>query len=278
MNIILKLRQKLFGPTRLQPSENPYTEDGKLYCNYFATTPNWGDSINLYLLSKLSKKEVVACGPEKRQHVLAVGSILRMANHNSIVWGSGFISKKGNIKYKPLKVCAVRGPLTRELLLNHKIETPEIYGDPALLMPRFYFPKVDKKYALGIVPHYRDKNSLLVKELEANGVKVLDIGKDDEAFIDELLECEHIISSSLHGLIASDAYGIPSHWITLSDKLTGGGFKFHDYYSSIKHPIYKPTPESKLSAMSLDDIIRLCTLKKVDLDLDALVSAFPFKS
>lgn len=275
MSIILKLRQKLFGPMELEASNKSCIEGDKLFCNYFAATPNWGDSINLYLLKKLSGKSIEVCSDGDRRHILAVGSILRLANQNSIVWGAGFISKKGNIKYKPLQVCAVRGPLTRKLLLKHKIDTPEVYGDPALLMPRFYFPKVEKKYALGIVPHYRDKDNVVVKQLESAGAKVLDIGRNDEAFVDDLLECENIISSSLHGLIASDAYGIPNHWVRLSNKLTGGAFKFHDYYSSIKYPLYEPTPEIKLSDKNLDDVIALCQLKKVDLDLDELVSAFP---
>lgn len=278
MNTFLRLKQKLLGPIEQEPSINSFIEGEKLYCNYFSTIPNWGDSINLYLLSKLSNKKVVMTTGKDRQHVLAVGSILRIANQNSIVWGSGFISKKGSIGYKPLKVCAVRGPLTRNLLLKHKVDVPEIFGDPALLMPRFYFPRVEKKYQLGIVPHYVDKSSTVVRALENKGAKVIDIGKSDEEFIDDLLECENIVSSSLHGLIASDAYGIPNHWITLSGKLVGDGFKFHDYYSSIKYPIYKPTPESQLSCLSIEDIVKLCSLKNLDLDLDALVSAFPLKS
>lgn len=271
---LAKIAQKLFGPQYLVPSKSPFFDDDTININFFETTQNWGDTINLYLLEKISGKKPVVASPAQ-QHLLAVGSILRIANQNSIVWGSGFISKKGNIKYKPLKVCAVRGPLTRELLLNKGIETPEIYGDPALLMPRFYNPKVDKKYKLGVIPHYRDIEHPLVKQLEQAGARILDITKNAEAFIDDLLECEHTISSSLHGLIASDSYGIPNQWITLKNELTGGTFKFQDYYHSIEQTEQLPLAAEQLAQMTIEQIISICSLKPIRLDLDALINAFP---
>ena len=53
-------------------------------------------------------------------------------------------------------------------------------------------------------------------------VKVIDImrsGYDDiEAFLDEVSECEHVISTSLHGLIVAQAYGIPVGWAVMSTR------------------------------------------------------------
>ena len=269
-----KLLYKLFGPLSKKASSKPFFDEKTIAINFFEATQNWGDSINLYLLEKISGKTPVVA-PPTQQHILAVGSILRIANQNSIVWGSGFISSKGNIKYKPLKVCAVRGPLTRNLLLKKGIDTPEIYGDPALLMPRFYYPKVAKKYKLGVIPHYRDIEHPLVQQLEQAGARILDITKNAEDFIDDLLECEHTISSSLHGLIASDSYGIPNQWITLKNELTGGAFKFQDYYHSIEQKEQAPLAAEPLAQMTIEQVISKCNLKPVTLDLDALLNAFP---
>lgn len=275
MTLFSLLKQKLLGPRSKTAVDKPFFDQNTIAINFFETTKNWGDTINLYLIEKVSGKKPVVVSPDEQQHILAVGSILRIANQNSIVWGSGFISKKGNIKYKPLKVCAVRGPLTRKLLLKKGIETPEIYGDPALLIPRFYNPKVEKKYKLGVIPHYRDIKHPAVKQLEQQGAHILDITKSAEAFIDDLLECEHTISSSLHGLIASDSYGIPNQWITLKNELTGGTFKFQDYYHSINQTSQSPINAERLAAMSVQDIIEKCQLKPITLDLDALLDAFP---
>jgi len=183
---LAKIAQKLFGPTQLTPSKNPFFDGKTIAINFFETTQNWGDTINLYLLEKISgKKPVIA--PPSQQHILAVGSILRIANHNSIVWGSGFISKKGNIKYKPLKICAVRGPLTRSLIWKKGIEPPEVHGVPALLMHRFYHLNVAKQYSLGVIPHYRDSEKPVIKTHAQQGAHIHDINKTAEDQVDDSL-------------------------------------------------------------------------------------------
>ena len=55
-----------------------------------------------------------------------------------------------------------------------------------------------------------------------------------EQFVDELVSCEMIFSSSLHGLIIADAYNIPNRRVIFGNKLIGGDFKFNDYEESKK--------------------------------------------
>tara|TARA_B110000285_G_scaffold140891_1_gene157636 strand:- start:217 stop:834 length:618 start_codon:yes stop_codon:yes gene_type:complete len=155
---------------------------------------------------------------------------------NDIVWGTGCISPE-EIGLPPLKVYSVRGPLTRKELINKGIKTPKIYGDPALLFPEIYNPKPNPKYKYGLIPHYIDFTDLksleVITRLESQGVKIINITAGVFNFIDELLQCSNILSSSLHGLIASDAYNIPNTRVKLSDKLAGGDFKFNDYSLSM---------------------------------------------
>lgn len=54
-----------------------------------------------------------------------------------------------------------------------------------------------------------------------------------QKWIDELCSCDCVISSSLHGLIIAEAYGIPTLWVKFSDEINGDDFKFYDYYASI---------------------------------------------
>lgn len=43
----------------------------------------------------------------------------------------------------------------------------------------------------------------------------------------QINECESILSSSLHGIICEDTYGIPVAWIKLSDQILGDDFKYN---------------------------------------------------
>jgi pyruvyltransferase len=243
---------------------------------YFNTVPNWGDHINPYIIEKMTGKTILQSTFGWSEHLLAIGSILRNANRNSIVWGSGFISKTSKFRGAPKKIAAVRGPLTGQRLIELGYKNPEIYGDPALLMPRFYKPEILKQHKIGLVAHYAEKNDAVVEYLTSLGVYPVDIQLPVEAFVDELCKCETIISSSMHGLIAADAYGIPNRWLMLSDKLVGGEFKFHDYYNSIgvfnESPV--KTPEL-FSSDNLETLIALTSKKEIKLDLDKLYNAFP---
>ena len=49
---------------------------------------------------------------------------------------------------------AVRGPLTREAILKEGGKCPEIYGDPAIIMPRLYTPKIGAKHKAGLILHH----------------------------------------------------------------------------------------------------------------------------
>ena len=207
---------------------------------------NFGDLLGKYLAEKISGKNVVWVHP-KKWHLqdlfspiyVTIGSILAQVNSKCIVWGSGVILK--DAKIEKAKFLAVRGPRTREVLMNLGYNVPEIYGDPAILLPKYYNPKISKKYSLGIVPHYTDYQA--IKELYASekDVLIIDLMTNEiEPTTDLFLQCERIISSSLHGLIISHSYGIPAVWVQFSDKLFGDGIKFQDYFESVGISNYIP--------------------------------------
>jgi pyruvyltransferase len=219
---------------------------------------NYGDLLGAYLVKKISKKKILWSDPKKfsirdfwEPIYVTIGSILAHVNKKCIVWGSGIIQE--NQIVKPAKFLAVRGPETRRILISQGYKVPEVYGDPALLLQKYYNPKIEKKYAMGIVPHYVDYN--VVKEMYGNNedVLVIDLMTNDvEATTDLFLQCERIVSSSLHGIIVSHAYQIPAVWVKFSDNLFGDDIKFKDYFKSVLIQSY--VPEITESLRTIEDL------------------------
>ncbi len=209
---------------------------------------NFGDDLNVFLLEELTGKKVLKYGEFlhlRKCNILAIGSIVEnYSNKDSIIWGSGAIEGEKKI-VAPHKVCAVRGPLTQKFLEETGVKVPHVYGDPALLLPLIYNPhNIEKKYKMGIIPHYVDYKLPYVEEFRKEHPEILFIDlqnyKKWHDIIDQILSCEKIISSSLHGLILSDAYGIPNIRVNFSDKIVGGNFKYDDYNLAVRQCTIEP--------------------------------------
>jgi pyruvyltransferase len=212
-------------------------------------TPNFGDYISDIFFNLLSGKNMVAISfkNDKIESYLTTGSHLRLCNENHTIIGSGFISEnddlgKGDWKFtnkvykQPKKIISVRGPKTREKLLQMNIDCPESYGDPLFIFPLIYNPDINVKYKIGIIPHFIDKTNKnfinLQKKFKAKIINI-ETGDNYKKFINDIKECEFIISSTLHGVIISLAYSKKTIWTKFSNKVIGGDFKFQDFFSSL---------------------------------------------
>ena len=242
---------------------------------------NWGDDVNVILCQLISEKKVIPYQYSwfKRKHYLCIGSVLQWyCSKNTIVWGSGMLEYH-KISEKPFKVLAVRGPLTRQCLLDNDIDCPEIYGDPALLFPRYYTPKIKKTYSIGIICHQSEKKELQGRILQNDSILFIDIinyGKWSD-FIDKILSCKVILSSSLHGIIISDAYGVPNLWSQFTNYISeGDGFKFHDYFLSVGKNVEQPIEFLHFS--DINNIVEMVTKDWVKpiFNGDELLSVCPF--
>ncbi|MBR6123666.1 polysaccharide pyruvyl transferase family protein [Candidatus Saccharibacteria bacterium] len=244
---------------------------------------NLGDDLNVPLLEFLTNKPVKILGNliyKKREHLLCIGSIIEnYCNSHSIIWGSGAIEGEKKLKSLPKKVCAVRGPRTRKYLIDQGVACPEIYGDPALLMPCIYMPKQEKKYDLGLIPHYIDNNLPQLEEIRRKHPEILIVNlsgyKSWQTVIDQICQCRTIVSSSLHGMILADAYKIPNCQIQLSDMIVGGNYKFIDYFEGVKRKYVAPIN-------GLNGIDLLCVKKElssynaINFPRKKLLDAFPY--
>jgi hypothetical protein len=243
---------------------------------------NFGDWLSPILCERLSGRRVVHAKPNKCD-LIAVGSILQRVKHGRFrrkthIWGSGFIEDCGKINSFHY-FHAIRGYKSADMLkCRQHIRT---YGDPGLLCDML-FPDhiiISKLYAVGVVPHYKDRqNPILQRFAEKNAnIKIIDVLSETEDFIRQVTSCEFILSSSLHGLISADAFGIANAWIQLSDKIRGQNFKFYDYYSGFG--INTPKPLFLNADTSLNNILQLANtysrpnLMKIK---QQLLNSFPF--
>jgi len=192
---------------------------------------NLGDALSPVILSQFTEHQPELASSDESGKLLLVGSLLDIVMDNDIVCGIG--SNKPNFTLEAndtMRFISVRGPLTRFQIKG--ADVPKSYGDPALLLPLMYYPKIEKKKKTGIIPHYVDKKYFPKDQ-------IIDIEQDYTTFIDQILECDEVISSSLHGIIIAEAYGIKTKWVMYGDKIEGGEFKYQDYFLGTGRPIQK---------------------------------------
>lgn len=159
-----------------------------------------------------------------------IGSIARLATPGSTVLGSGMI-RKGEHAEPTATWRFVRGPHTRSNVLAHGGACPDVYGDPALLLPMFC-PESKKQHEIGLVPHYEHFSYFKSKYPDHYIIDV--VNSEPLEVAKQITSCKRIISSSLHGIIAAHAYGIPAAHVSGPRKLHGDGSKFADHYAAMK--------------------------------------------
>ena len=93
------------------------------------------------------------------------------------------------------------------------------HGDPALLLP-VMFPRI-RRYChpyrlVCVVPHHSDYD-LVGQELSAvsQPVSLIFPNATWQNMLNMLLDCGLVLSSSLHGLIFAEAFGVPARWLQL---------------------------------------------------------------
>ena len=200
---------------------------------------NFGDelspSIFYFLLQKYKVNIRFVINKKHRMNVCFIGSLISWSNNlnynNLCIFGSGIRNENDQLlKNKNMKIFSVRGPLSKLHLEKYGYHVPNIFGDPALLLPQFYKPKIIEKYKnkIGVVGHLTNFHKY--SNLPENFVLINPTWLWTKV-VDYICSCKIILSSSLHGLIISDAYKIPNIWLN-EYALNEGTFKFKDYFQS----------------------------------------------
>lgn len=217
---------------------------------YHCQRKNFGDMLNEHIIPVIFHEGIEYSSPEECD-IVSIGSILGNFIKNSnfcssfnknikskkpcFVWGTGLIEPIKLDLIRPLDILAVRGKFTGDIL-----EYKGVYGDPGIFCDELIDPQ-EKKYKLGIIPHYIDYN--LVKARKDNEI-IINMLDNPIRILKLISQCEYVVSSALHGLIAADSLRIPNAHIKLSDNVVGNDFKFKDYYSAydIEHFYYDEIP------------------------------------
>jgi pyruvyltransferase len=239
---ITKIRKLIFYDTKIdKPKKNLTDENNINILNQIAKTDLFfiGSILNVICNWRYPFKKA-----ENKYKSIINKLSYKLYNflHPLIIFGSGFSTNNTqNESYvRNIKIIAIRGNFSLQRFIKNGIKVTSnniIFADPAILFPLIF--KLDKNnipnkfYNLCIIPHYVDKKNFLIqKKIKVNNSLILNIEDNPYKFVNSLLQCKRVISSSLHGLIISDSFGIPNMRIIISERIIGGDFKFKDYYSA----------------------------------------------
>jgi pyruvyltransferase len=197
---------------------------------------NFGDVLTPVILGHLGfRPRCVDRG--ERDKVLAIGSVMNALRPGDTVWGTG-VQHDRRYTATTATFLAVRGPITRSCIDGATV--PQVYGDPALLLPEVYDPRVEVRHRIGVMPHFVDAKPAQRRYPDALYINVKGGWR---AVVRQMKSCERIITTSLHGVIAADAYGIPVTWhASYTDAIVSTNLKFQDHFLATGRPCLPPGP------------------------------------
>ncbi len=198
--------------------------------------PNFGDLVGGPLLKRFCGLRSEWATPMEAQLVM-VGSVLEHlhSDYCGVIAGAGKLHEQLPVYFPDAIILLVRGKLTRDLLGLKRT----CVGDPALLCNELV-PLANKEFDLGIIPHWTDKELEFDSRFIRFTPKIIRVADDPIKVISEIGRCKRVVSSSLHGIIIADSFGIPrrieiAHRMITHPSQEGGLFKWRDYSSGIGH-------------------------------------------
>ncbi len=211
---------------------------------------------------------------EKTSHLYAIGSILFMGHQNATVWGSGLLTEPSSLRgflhgssLRKLDIRCVRGPHTRQVMEKIGHRCPPIYGDPGCLLPLLYQPETPKTLDYLVIPHVSMEKEIRKVIPEEN---IASMATEDYRHVAEkICSAKKVIASSLHGIIFSEAYGVPA--VFYQDRPDRYNFKYADWYEGSGR-------EKWATATNLQQAIETDPGEAPDLRgmQDRLLEAFPY--
>jgi hypothetical protein len=279
---------------------------------------NLGDALSAFVVSSLAGLPVRRANFDQPvERLVAVGTIGQHQRGGILhFWGTGVDAGRnptnsGIDRYvRPpdtdFHIHALRGPNSAETLRNQGIPVPNIYGDPVWLLPRFWpMEDTEKTHDLGVILHISELESAdpqsgprkafdryqVPSGLE--GIRLINTycAPTAQAMwekVREIASCRRIVSTSLHGLVIAEAYGIPCAWFATYGSGSGVMLDVTDPAVRVDHRMrdfYMGVGKLRLPAYLLDrsrmtnwsEVIRAVDeqWEPVIYDAQPLIDAFP---
>jgi hypothetical protein len=215
---------------------------------------NFGDALSAIVVGAVAgRKPIHAAFDSKAERMSAIGTIGHALKNGKIhVWGTG-LDRRVNPADPTLKayvpppdteflIHATRGPFTRAAFADHGVPAAEVYGDPALLLPGLFDFDLTKTWDLGVVVHITELDGIgpearvkagfrryHIPEELASRIQIINTWTAPDARsvlakVEEIGRCRRIVSTSLHGVIIGEMFGIPSLYFHLG----AGGLQTYD--------------------------------------------------
>ena len=202
---------------------------------YWNVHANFGDGLAPLLLQHFTGVTPVWSSPSDAE-IVVTGSVIDVLpdGWQGIVAGAGTLHERTCRNLNAATVLAVRGSGTQAHTAG---AVSAFLGDPGLLASELA-PAERGRYQLGIVPHWTD--TTLFNRFKHLDPILIPASTDPLEAVRLIGSCKKIVSSSLHGIIVADSFGIPrraERFPKMDSPHEGGTWKFDDYATSIAQPI-----------------------------------------
>ncbi|WGD30513.1 polysaccharide pyruvyl transferase family protein [Ancylobacter sp. WKF20] len=280
---------------------------------------NLGDALSPVMVALLSGRPIAHQAHDALStRMAAVGTIAQNLKGGDVsVWGTGSSrylnpTQDGERQlFRPdpssiYRVHATRGPVSRAILGEENAVGPAVFGDPVWALPRFYNPKLEKKWELGVIVHLSDLTDRALDTLPREAYERYHIPAEFEGSVhiintltpisaqglrdklDEILSCKRLVSTSLHGMVFAESYGIPCLYFSprgqpeglIERKLDpddGYDLRITDLYQGVGRsaiPVYVQRRNKRTDWAHLIWAIDLAW-RPVEFDVDPLIDALP---
>lgn len=228
---------------------------------------NFGDGLSALVVSALAGLPAERANFDQVcERLVAVGTIGHNLKNGVLhFWGTGIdatrnpIGVDGPYQRPPdteFNIHALRGPCTAQTFQAAGIDAPAVYGDPVWLLPRIWpLEDVEKTHDLGVILHISELTEqnpdATVRDMYARYQIPEDLqgsitlintfapatvdGMRDK--VREILSCRRILSTSLHGLVIAETYGIPCAWFATYGSGAATELDLQDAETKVDHRI-----------------------------------------